>query len=292
MSLSVGEESLPVRSIVERIAAMQDVNVLLVFAHPDDEAIAVGGRLWCWPSANLVYLTQGAPRDPAFAFQAGCVGPAAYAQMRDEEREAALKLAQVSNERCFLLARTDQEASWDLLSLVREVYQLVDRFCPEAIITHPYEGGHPDHDAASFVVQTVCDWQNSRKRPVPIVFEAPFYHRYEGRLRIGQFLEGTGGQEYRRELDGKAREVKTAMLQAHRSQGAILAGFPRDYECLRVAPRYDFGKRPHEGLLHYESLKWPMTSETFQGLASKALAALEDEPFGLEAAAGSSDRTS
>jgi LmbE family N-acetylglucosaminyl deacetylase len=291
MSLSVGEEPLPVRDLVERIASQRDVKALLVFAHPDDEAIAVGGHLWCWPSANVVYLTQGAPRDPSFAFQAGCLGPGAYAQMRAEERTRALELAQISGERCVLLGRTDQEACWDLVALVREVYQLVERFRPEIIVTHPYEGGHPDHDSAAFVVQTACDWQSARQKTVPIVLEAPFYHRYEGKLRTGAFLPGSGDQEYRMNLDARSREIKRAMFAAHRSQRVILSGFPTDYECFRLAPRYDFRRPPHEGTLHYESLGWPMTGETFLDLANKALVALQDEPFGPSPSSTSLGRT-
>ncbi|MGC4066771.1 MAG: PIG-L family deacetylase [Polyangiaceae bacterium] len=292
MSLSIGEQLRPVRDIVERIASQRDVDALLVFAHPDDEAIAVGGHLWCWPSANLVYLTQGAPRDPSFAFQAGCIGPAAYAQLRAEERNRALEVANVFGDRCVLLGRTDQEACWDLLSLVREVYMLIERFHPEVIVTHPYEGGHPDHDSAAFVVQTACDWHDARNKPVPIVIETPFYHRYEGRLRTGEFLPGSGGEEYRMNLDAHAQEMKRAMFHAHRSQHVILSGFPTDYECFRVAPRYDFRLPPHGGPLHYETLGWAMTGETFRDLAEKARAALADEPFGFTAPAAPLPRSS
>jgi hypothetical protein len=54
----------------------------------------------------------------------------------------------------------------------------------------------------------------------------------------------------------------------------VLTEFPIATEHLRRAPAYFFDRAPHRGLLHYETLGWPMTGDAWRAFASAALGAL------------------
>jgi len=59
---------------------------LLVFAHPDDEAIALGARLARFRDALFVHVTDGAPRNGQDSRDHGFARLEDYRQARREER--------------------------------------------------------------------------------------------------------------------------------------------------------------------------------------------------------------
>ena len=125
---------------------------LLVVAHPDDETLGAGARLHRFADLHILHLTDGAPRDPRFARRAGLEGAAEYAAVRRRELGAAMAIAGVPEDRLHALGAVDQDAAYELVRLTRAIADFVDMLRPEVVLTHPYEGGHPDHDAAAFVV--------------------------------------------------------------------------------------------------------------------------------------------
>lgn len=261
-------------SALSAIASGKDVNALVLIAHPDDETIAVGGRLWSWPSTSLVHLTQGAPLDPSFANNAGFADPQTYAAARARELGCALQAAGVSTTNCYQLGYVDQETCFHLPHIVREVTALIEKLEPSVIITHAYEGGHPDHDSAAFVAQAACDSLAARARPAPPIVEAPFYHCAGSSLAICEFLPIAGIMELELELDASQRAAKQDMLACFESQREILAPFPTDRERYRMAPRYDFEQPPHDGPLNYEIRGWPVTGAAWREQARAALTSL------------------
>jgi N-acetylglucosamine malate deacetylase 2 len=70
------------------------------------------------------------------------------------------------------------------------------------------------------------------------------------------------------------RALKRAMLDAFVTQRSVLAALGVEDERFRIAPRYDFSRPPHAGLVHYEQLGWPMRARDFCELAGAALDAL------------------
>ncbi len=48
----------------------------------------------------------------------------------------------------------DQETAFQLAAIVHELIPVLAS--AERVITHPYEGGHPDHDTAAFAVAAAC----------------------------------------------------------------------------------------------------------------------------------------
>jgi hypothetical protein len=67
------------------------------------------------------------------------------------------------------------------------------------------------------------------------------------------------------------RAQKRRLLSAHRSQFAALRNVPVGRERLRRAPRYDFSRPPHEGLLYYETAEAGISGAEWRHAASLAL---------------------
>src|SRR6266545_3371700 len=62
----------------------------------------------------------------------------------------------IGPERLIEIGLVDQEASLHLNELTRRLAALFREFGVRDVLTHPYEGGHPDHDAAAFAVHGAC----------------------------------------------------------------------------------------------------------------------------------------
>ncbi len=251
--------------------------IAIVAAHPDDETIGAGGCLPRFGEVTLVHLTDGAPRDRRDAAAAGCKTREAYRAIRRRELIAAAQLAGIHPDRCIEMGMVDQEASLHLDRLARRLADWLAEVRPEVVLTHPYEGGHPDHDAAAFAVHAARRLLERERWPAPKVVEFGSYHAKEGRLEAGVFLPAEGCEETLVTLSGGEREVKRRMFACFATQQPILRAFPIDAERFRPAPVYDFTRPPHPGPIHYDSLNWGMTGDRWRRLARAALRALELE---------------
>lgn len=256
------------------------VRLLLVAAHPDDETLGAGvllARLRRWGGPlRVLHLTDGAPRDRRFWHADLAGGPADYARARREELWRALELAGVTADRLDGLGLVDQEAAYHLPVLARWLAARCAELRPELVLTHAYEGGHPDHDAAAFAVHAaVALLARADDRPPPVA-EMAGYHAVEGRMAVGRFLPGPPAEEVRTLLPTRTeRALKRAMLDCFATQRSMLAELDiPDEERFRPAPRYDFSRPPHAGPLQYELWDFPLTGRAFCELARQALAEL------------------
>lgn len=251
--------------------------VLVVAAHPDDEVVGVGGALQRCRDAVVVHVTDGAPRDLCDARAAGFDTIERYAEARAREAEAALALAGVDADRLLRLEVPDQRAAFELVAVARTLADVVARLRPAVVVTHAYEGGHPDHDAARFATAAGIALAGSHARLV----EMAGYHAYGA----GTFLEDALGSraEHARATRGiqlaltdDERATKARMLDAHRTQARVLAALRTTLalEPLRLAPRVDWSRPPHDGPLHYERHPWGIDGEGFRAHARDALASL------------------
>ncbi len=248
-------------TVCERLArGVTGIRLLVVLAHPDDEVLAVGGRLEALADSRFLCVTDGVPLDGMDARAHGFRGLDGYREAR--RVELAKALGGLSGSRS--LGISDQRAAWNLASLTRRVAAEVEAFRPEAVLTHPYEGGHPDHDACAFAVA-----QCGASAPV---IEAPFYHAVPDGIETGVFLGDPGLVV---ELTEEQRAKKRERLACFRSQAETLRLFGVDVEAYRLAPAYDFLRRPHEGRLYYEGFDWGMTGDRFCELAAMAKRELE-----------------
>lgn len=251
--------------------------VLVVAAHPDDEVIGAGALLGELPEAAVVHITDGAPRDPRFAAEAGFPDRQSYKAAREQEARAALALVG-REESLFVFGIADQEAVQHLAEAARRLAEFFRLSPPSAVVTHAYEGGHPDHDAAAFAVRAACDLFAETGAIPPLLFEMTGYHGFGGGMVTGAFLtHPAAGAVHTLVLDERQKSRKRAMMDCHISQRAVLADFPLEREAFRLAPRYDFQIPPHPGALFYERFDWGMTGKAWRRLAAEAASDLARE---------------
>src|SRR5262249_16789535 len=100
-------------------------HTLIVAAHPDDDMIAAACLLGRLPKADVLYVTDGAPRDGKGAREAGFADPAGYAEARRQEAAAALALLGPGKVGLIWLAIPDQEARSNLVDLTRRLIDIL-----------------------------------------------------------------------------------------------------------------------------------------------------------------------
>ena len=258
----------------ERLKNSQ-TGVLFVVAHPDDEVIGAGGSLLSrFHDTHVVHVTDGAPANRLDAQQAGFTTRDDYAEARRREAVAALTLAGITEDRVIELGVNDQQSSYQLLPIAFRLAELFDELKPELVITQPYEGGHPDHDATAFAVHYARRLLN-QNATAPELFEMTSYHRREERVVYSDFLPHEGRNPLTFALTDPQKTLKQRMFDCFQTQREVLRWFPIEIERFRPAPAYDFKQPPHAGRLHYEHFDWGVTKENWLRLARQASESLE-----------------
>lgn len=243
---------------------------LLVFAHADDETIALGGRLHRLNITRLIHVTDGAPRDEHDSREHGFASLEDYRIARAAEFRAMLQMAGADGISHDNLGVPDQHAAFELAALTRSIAGIIEADAPEVILTHPYEGGHPDHDACAFAVHHAVQIAQGR---TPKIIECAFYHAGPQGIETGVFLHEGSSRPAVLELSPGEQRLKQRLLDCYATQRETLQYFPTDRESFRLAPEYDFSQPPHPGRLFYEDFPWGMTAELFCQLV---LAARQD----------------
>ncbi len=253
--------------------------IAVVCAHPDDETVGIGAQLPRLTGIRIVHVTDGAPADMRDAREHGFGTREAYAAARRDELETAMARAGIPPVRITGLGVADQEAAQVLPGLSRRMADLFEAMEIGLVVTHAYEGGHPDHDATCFTVQAGATLLARRGRPAPSLLEMTGYHAGpDGNLETGVFLPRRDCPETLLPLDEDAADMKRRLLACHRTQAATLSQFRLEVERLRPAPAYDFLAPPHPGRPWYENFAWGMDLDRWLDLAAAATADL-----GLEA---------
>lgn len=256
---------------------MGGARLLIVVAHPDDETIGAGGLLAFDADTfniHLIHLTDGAPRDGRDAAAAGCADWRAYAKLRRGELRAALAVVNFPPERSESFDLPDQQAAEHLEPLAHRLANRFAALAPDAVLTHPYEGGHPDHDAAAFAVRAACALVARNGGRAPRLVEMAFYHHAGGHMTVQDFLPHVGFPVRTVTLDDGRRAAKRRMLDAHASQAAALSAFGVEAERFRPAPPADFTRPPHAGPLQYEEWGFAMDGARWRRHAAAASAAI------------------
>jgi LmbE family N-acetylglucosaminyl deacetylase len=229
------------------------VRICVVAAHPDDESIGASSVLGL-DDVVVIHMTNGAPRDARW-WTGAAADRESYRRIRDGEAERALRRVGVSR---IALDFDDQEVVYQLDAVVDALAGALARVAPDLIITHAYEGGHPDHDAAALAVARV-------RARIPVL-EMALYHGAGGALVAGDFIERAPRVRYA--LSDAERARRRGLLESYVSQRAVLAPFLNlATECFRPARTYDFTRPPHDGSLHYERLGMKPTPAAWRTLA-------------------------
>lgn len=237
-----------------------DLRVLLLAAHPDDETLGAGAHLLGRSGVLLLHLTDGAPLERRWWGAQELPNREEYAARRQSELQVALEIADFRGELLPHLGIIDQQATRQLAVIAQRLGRMLGEIEPDLVLTHPYEGGHPDHDACAFALWLAVRNLSERGRRAPERLEFASYHAGpDGGLEMECFLphpDPAAQEVYVVELNAEQRIRKRAMVGAFASQARTLELFPLRRECFRSAPEYDFSQPPHPGAPYYERFAW------------------------------------
>ncbi len=140
---------------------------------------------------------------------------------------------------------------------------------PDVLVTHPYEGGHPDHDSVSFASFFACRALVRLGKKAPKIVEMTSYFGRSGNRVVGEFLQGMAGA-LPVELGRHECELKLKMYGKLSSQRALLAEFPVQNEMFRLAPSYDYFSKPSAAEVYYDAHNLGTGSDDWLKLACEA----------------------
>jgi N-acetylglucosamine malate deacetylase 2 len=212
-------------------------HTFLLVAHPDDESIGAGLLLQRLRHAYIVFCADGPSWWPPDWLIYGL--PHKRAQLRNQEAHRAIGIT--GKNHCIqFLGYPDGWLITHLEDAYRALADLLRAWQPQHVVTHAFEGGHEDHDACSFLasqLSKVFDFQ---------VWEMPLYYRdaSTGAIIRQTFTSDDPDSEIIIPVSESELKVKRAMLSAHKSQRAIVAGFDPAIERFRPQPVYDYSRVP------------------------------------------------
>jgi LmbE family N-acetylglucosaminyl deacetylase len=246
----------------------------VIVAHPADEVVGAGCLISKLVHVTVLHVTDGAPRDMHDAKAAGFNERVDYARARKEECLAALTIANVPENRVIDLEIADQQASACLADLTRKITTFLQQSSADIVVTHGYEGGHPDHDATAFATHAALRLMKQNGFKPPVLFEMGLHPSEDFKAKVPDFLLGADRETTTLLLDERAKELKQRMFACFETQRESLEVSPIGPEKFRQPIAYDFRAPPQDGKLHYENFKWAPSSNEWQSLACKALADL------------------
>lgn len=231
-----------------------DAPVVMVVAHPDDEILGLGSRMRLVRDLTVIHLTDGAPRDMRDARREGYERWQDYAAARRDELHRALAAAGAGHARTVCHGHPDQESVRHLPGILARLRDELRRAA--AVVTHPYEHGHPDHDTSALGVALACRQIGSE---IPRRFEFASYHLRCGDAVLGAFWSDPARPETELLLTEDELARKRAAMECFQTQKALGGRFPLAPERLREAPEYDFLAPAPPGAPVYERWGIDMT---------------------------------
>lgn len=244
---------------------------IIISAHPDDEVIGMGSRLKKLSNAVFVYVTDGAPENPYYYSKAGFSDSRSYARARKDELFQALSLAGFDSSDCIFIDIPDQKAVFHIPEIVKELTSIFGSHEPDLVVTHPYEGGHPDHDTTALATHIALQNNLLINGYAPVALEFTSYHAENGEIAMNKFLENNDCIQRDVILTEEERISKQKMINCFRSQFDFITRFSLEKESFRQIPDYDFTKPPHERKLFYEHFDWGVNGEKWRESAVNAL---------------------
>jgi N-acetylglucosamine malate deacetylase 2 len=243
----------------------------VIVAHPADEVVGAGCLISKLVDVTILHVTDGAPGDMVDAESAGFTDLAAYAEARKSECISALSIAHVPEERVVDLEVPAQSAAHYLPDLTKRITAFLQQSGADIVVTHPYEGGHPDHDATAFATHAAMRLMKENGLRPPVLFEMALHPSEDFIAKVPEFLPGIEGETTTLLLDERSTKLKRRMFSCFKMLRQSLAVSPFGPERFRQPAAYDFTTPPHAGKLHYENFSWAPRAEEWRRLASQAL---------------------
>lgn len=243
----------------------------VIVAHPADEVVGAGCLISKLVDVTVLHVTDGAPDDMKYARAAGFQEREEYAEARRKECISALALANVPPDRIVDFQLKDQCASSCLASLTKRITTFLQQSAADIVVTHPFEGGHPDHDATAFATHAALRLMKDNGFRPPALFEMALHPGHDGKAKVPEFLPGPEKETTTLLLDERATALKQSMFECLQSQRESLNASPFGPEKFRQPETYDFTTPPNGGKLYYESFDWAPRWDEWQTLARQAL---------------------
>lgn len=250
------------------------IRYAVVVAHPNDEIVGSACLISKRAPLAVVHVSNGAPDTIEEAQRAGFRSRREYAEARQQECISALALADIPPEKVIEWGLPQFEASYQLVDLSKRLMNLFRERGPQVVLTHAYEGGHPDHDATAFAVHAAVSMLRRNGLKPPMIYEMAIYPGNDGQSRVPEFLFASARESTTLVLDEPTARLKQQMFDCFSTQRDVLVDTPLGPEKFREAPVYDFRLPPYFRELQYEKLNWQLTGREWRSLARQALKAL------------------
>jgi LmbE family N-acetylglucosaminyl deacetylase len=239
------------------------MNVLALFAHPDDAEFLVAGTL-------ALFASRGAKVTIATMTAGDCGSTVLPARKiaRIRRREAA-SAAQLIGAEYVCLGEKDLEVFYDRRTL-RKVTEIVRRADPVLVFTHSPEDYMLDHEMTSRLCQTACfgamapnfvSGAKQSSKPLRGIPHLYYAQPFGDRNILGKVVQASVFVDISETLDVKAR-----MLSSHESQSAFLEAqqrIPDLFGMLRQAARHagkESGFEHAEGFRQHLGQGFPQTN--------------------------------
>ncbi|BAE49219.1 PIG-L family deacetylase [Paramagnetospirillum magneticum] len=222
-------------------------SVLVLAPHPDDEVVGfsalIGRARETGTRIAILWLTDGIPAaELLWPWQRG--RRTLRVATRTAEAHAAAKL--LGAEAIGPLPIPTRRLKDDFAIARQAVADALLRLRPASMWVPAYEGGHQDHDVASFLAAGF--------RHQVSVFEAPLYNFAGSRINSQRFIDSESGTivTLTQEEQGRKRQ----QLAAYGSERGNLDYVRCDHEALRPQAAYDYSMPPHPGRTFYQRFQW------------------------------------
>lgn len=238
----------------------------IIVAHPADEIVGAGCLISKLVDVSILHVTDGVANKTDKRNE--------QAKRLRQQCLCALALASVPARKVFDLWVPEHRAANHLISLTRRITTFLQKSGADIVITHPYEGAHPDHDATSFATHSALRLLTENGLQPPVVFEMGLYPSKDLQTRVTGFLPTADGEITTLLLDDRSRELKQRMFACLQTQHSNV-GLPAiDTEKFRRPPTYDFTLPPEPNKLYYENFARALSADEWQSLATRALGQL------------------
>ncbi|MBT3720945.1 PIG-L family deacetylase [archaeon] len=214
--------------------------ILIIGAHPDDVEFSTGRLMLKRKGENthVVILTDGR-KGQVNDIE---ISEKKYAIIRIKESIRALQKLGIKNENRYFLGYRDQELTFQSLA-INKIKKIIQKIQPDYILVHPYEGAHPDHDAAHVFTYIAA---KKAKYSLNNIIEYSSYNHFGGKYNLQEFIP----KETREIILNPTKKEQTkwsTIMREFKSQKTLQKiEIPKSkFEKYRKLPNYNYTKLPY-----------------------------------------------